>query len=288
MNTRKNEFLIGLTMSVATLIVIVGILILGKSNFFVTGLPVNLIVDNANGIGQGDDVYFKGLKVGTVSGAEISNNQVLLKLKIEGIDSIPVDSKFEVKDYSLIGGKVIEISPGSSKTYLDENATVKGVSSTSGLESLIADVKDLEPKIDKILNNLDTLTGDETQKNVEFILRELSETIISTKQVINVDLHNTLTNLNELTSENKENISELIKSLSESSDNLSEFLNKSSSAAVKLDSLLARLNEGKGSMGNLMQNDSLYNNLNQAISSIDSLVSDIKKNPDKYINVSVF
>ncbi|NOX17209.1 MAG: MCE family protein [Chlorobi bacterium] len=288
MNTKKNEFLIGLTMSVATLIVIVGILVLGKSNFFVPGLSINLIVDNANGIGQGDEVYYRGLKVGSVSDAGIINDQAAIKLKISGIDNIPVDSRFEIKDYSLIGGKVVEITSGTAKTFLKKNAVVRGVSSASGLGSLISDVKKLEPKIIRILDNLDTLTGDETQKNIELILKELLETITSTKKVVKVDLHNTLNNLSEITSENKGNISELIKSLSKSSDSLSEFLNKSSSAAVKLDSLLANLNEGKGSAGNLLKSDSLYQNLNRAITSIDSLVSDIKKNPKKYIDVSVF
>ncbi len=288
MNTKKNEFFIGLSMSIATLIVIVGIMFLGKSNFFVTGLPLYLIVENADGLAQGDDVYYKGLKVGTVSEAEIFNDNVLLKLKIEGTDKIPVDSKFEIKDYSLIGGKAIEIINGKSKQYIAENDTVYGTSNDGGIEGMITDFKNLEPKVYKVLNNLDSLTGNETQENIKNILKELSQTIYSTKQLLKNNLHQTLTNVNNLTSDKKEGIPALIKSLKNSSENLSHFLIKSSTAANKLDSLILEVNKGKGSAGKIVNNDSLYNNLNKAIRSVDSLVTDIKKNPKKYINISVF
>ncbi len=288
MNTKKNEFFIGLSMSIATLIVIIGILFLGKSNFFVTGLPLYIIVENANGLGQGDDVYFKGLRVGTVSNAEIYNDDVLLKLKIEGVNKIPLDSKFVIKDYSIIGGKAVEIIPGHLTDYFHEEDTVRGTSANNGIDGMISEVNLLVPKISNILNNLDTLTGNKTQKDLESILNGLSQTIVDTKKILNIDLHNTLNNINNLTADNKNNISDLIKSLKISSNNLSKFLNKSSSAALKLDSILLKINKGQGSAGNILQNDSLYNNLNRTILSVDSLVSDIKKNPKKYINVSVF
>lgn len=288
MNTKKNEFFIGLSMSIATLIVIVGILFLGKSNFFVTGLPLHLIVENADGIAQGDDVYFKGLKVGTISEAEIYKDNVILKLKIEGVDSIPVDSKFEIKDYSLIGGKAIDILSGKSNQYFQGNDTVYGTSNDGGIEGMIADFKNLEPKIYKVLSNLDTLTGNKTQQNIQTILKELSQTIYDTKHLLNNNLHQTIDNVNKITSDNKDGIPSLIKSLKNSSENLSQFLNKSSTAADKLDSLLLEINKGQSSAGKLVNSDSLYNNLNKAIRSVDSLVTDIKKNPKKYINVSVF
>ncbi len=288
MNTKKNEFFIGLAMSVATLIVIVGILVLGKSNFFLTGLSVNVVVNNADGISQGDDVYFKGLKVGSVSDAKLLNDNIILSLKIEGVDSIPVDSKFEIKDFSILGGKAIEILPGNSKECLKEDARVYGYTSQSGIASIVSDIKKLEPKIDKILDNIDNLTGENNQTKVKNLLNNLSETINGTKKVITVDLHNTLTGLNDLTTENKENVHNLLKSLTKSSDSLSTFLGKSSSVILELDSLMSKLNSGKGSAGNFLNNESLYHNLNKTIISIDSLVSDVKKNPDKYINVSVF
>ena len=182
------------------------------------GLFVRRVLENADGIQKGDEIYFRGIKIGNVLESSIIRNGVMLNLKIDKLDKIPIDSKFKISDFSLISGKAIQINPGISEKYLQPGDTIKG-SAAYGVNQAIAVIKDLSPKIDKVL---------------------------------------------------------------------SKFLNKSSNAVEQLNSLLTGLNEGKGSLGGIVKNDSLYQNLNHSITSIDSLVSDIKQNPKKYINVSVF
>ncbi len=287
MNIKQNELIIGAMMSLATLIVIVGILWLGKSNFFVQGLPVNLLVKNAAGVSQGDEVYFRGLKIGTVRNAELSNGSILLKLKLESIAIIPKDSKFTIKDYSLVGGKIIEIDPGNSSQNLNPEDTVWG-NTAEGMADLVSDIRSLKPALQKILTNVDSLTGSTTLKKLNLTLYKMNETVESINKLLNGDVKETFANVNEITSENKEKIAKLFSSLNQNSTELKNLLGTANAATLRLDSLLTKLNNKKSTLSALTTNDSLYENLNKAAASIDSLAKDIKKNPKKYFKVNVF
>ncbi len=287
MDTRKNEFIIGITISAAIVLLVAATLWLGKSDFFAKGMQLNLIVQNADGIQKGDEIYFRGVKIGNVLESSIIKNGVMLNLKIDELNRIPIDSKFEISDFSLISGKAIQITPGTSDKYFQPQDTVLG-SAAYGVNQAIESIKDLSPKIEKVLTNLDALTGKDVKNKVELTLNNLNGTILQLKAEVDGNLNNILTNVNEITAKNKGNVDSLFLSLNNNSIELSKFLNKSSTAVEQLNSLLTSINEGKGSLGGIVNNDSLYHNLNHSIASIDSLVSDIKQNPKKYINVSVF
>ena len=287
MNVKRNEFIIGLVMIAAILMLIFGIFWLGNSNFFVKGLQVNVKMDNANGIAKEDLVYYRGMKVGSVMDAKVRKDAVILNLKVEDVNQIPVDSKFVIKDLSFIGGKIIEIIPGVSQKYLQKNDTVNA-SAERGISGVVNQFKDLRPKLDKILNNADTLTGTSTVKELRATIKDLHSTIIDTKNIINGKLADVLSNVNLIAVDNREKISNLITSLNKNSSELTGFLNRSSETASTLDSILKGIKNGRGTLGSIVKNDSLYRNLNNTITSIDSLVTDLKKHPSKYINVSVF
>jgi phospholipid/cholesterol/gamma-HCH transport system substrate-binding protein len=279
--------MIGFSLSMAAAIVVFTILWLGKSNFFAKGVQINMVVEDANGITTGDEVFYRGLKVGNITDASITRNAVLLRLKIEQVDKIPVDSRFEIGNFSLISGKAIAINPGSSTACLQPEDTVIGYTAY-GLNQAMAGLQNLESQISHVISNVNAMTGDNTRRRVDSVLDNLNSTITELNIQVNGNLKQTLTNVNRITSENKENVTLLIQSLSENSKQLSTFLNTSSESANELNSLLSNLNAGKGSLGNIVKSDSLYKSLNKTISSIDSLVIDIKANPKRYVKVSVF
>ncbi len=285
-NIKRSEFFIGLAMSIATLIVIFGILWLGKSNIFVHGLHLKVLVQNANGISVGDEVFYNGLKVGTITSTEISDKGILLLAKIERIKKIPVDSKFIIRDYSMIGGKVLEILPGKSSRYFESGAIVTG-GATPSLGDAITNITDLSPKIDKLLENMNQLTGAETAKNLRTTFSDLQNTIQGINKLINGDLKNSLSDISKFTKENRTKLSDLIDSLNKNSVELNKMLSSSTGAAESFDSLITNINSGKGSLGQLNTNKELYENMNNTVLALDSLLKDIKKNPKKYFHIKV-
>lgn len=285
-NYKKSEFVIGLAMLVATFIVIFGILWLGKSNIFVKGIHLSVVVNNANGLSVGDEVFYSGVKVGTVTGTEIKPDGVVIHAKIEKIKKIPKDSKFYVSDYSMIGGKVLAIEPGTSNEYLQTGAIVKG-SVAPGLSNATSQLTSLTPKLEKLLDNLDKLTDEKTNKDLHEVLANLNSTIKELRVIINGDLKSSVKGVNDLVNQNSEEFSKLLVSLNQNSKELSEFLAKSGKTTEKLDSLLDNINSGKGTLGQLNKNDELYKNLNRSVISLDSLLNDIKNHPKKYLEIKV-
>ncbi len=279
--------MIGLSLFFAAAIVIFAILWLGKSDFFMKGTRLNMVVDNAKGIVPGDEVFFRGLKVGNVIDALIIKNGVLLKLKIEDVEEIPVDSRFEIGDFSLLSGTGVSIIPGISEVCYQSNDTVRG-HAAYGLNEAMANLQGIETKLTSVLSNLDEITGGNTRNRIDSVLNNLNVTIAQLNSQVSGNLRRTLSNMNDLASDNRQNISELVRSLSENSKQLSIFLKSSSKSAEHLDSLLTRVNDGKGSLGGLVKSDSLYDSLGRTLASIDSLVKDIKKNPQKYLSVNLF
>lgn len=109
-------------------------------------------------------------------------------------------------------------------------------------------------------------------------MNNLNSTISKLKYQVDGNLKNILRNVNEITANNKSNIDSLMISLNNNSIELSNFIGKSSNAVEQLKSFFTSINKGKGSLGAIVKNDSLYQNINHSITSIDSLVSDIRQN----------
>ncbi|NOY58658.1 MAG: MCE family protein [Calditrichaeota bacterium] len=290
MKVKTNELMIGVFVFTATLIVIFSILWLGRSNFFVKGLHVNLIVPDAQGLNVGDQVFYRGLSVGSVQSAELADRGILLKLKIERAAQIPKDSKFSIKEENLLGGKGVEIQPGRSTEYLENGDVVHGKSS-SGLMNVVQNSKKMETRINKVLANIDSLTGAKTFTSIHSSLNALNSTIKDARILLEQnrkDLSSLIANLNAMSAENREPLHSVITTLSKKSEALSDAITRTRAVSGRMDSILNNLQAGQGSMGKLFTNDSLYNNMNRSFAQLDSLLQDIRKNPEKYFKVNIF
>ncbi|NIA29660.1 MAG: MCE family protein [Actinobacteria bacterium] len=290
MKIKTNELMIGVFVSTATLIVIFGILWLGRSNFFVKGLHINLIVPDAQGLNVGDQIFYRGLSVGSVQSAELADRGILLKLKIERAAQIPRDSKFSIKEVDLLGGKGVDIQPGRSTKYLQTGDVVRGKSS-GGLMNVVQDGKKVEKRINKVLANIDSLTGARTFTSIHSSLEILNSTIKDARILLEQnrkDLSSLIANLNTISAENREPLHDVLTSLSQKSNALADAISRTKSVSGRMDSILNNLQSGRGSMGKLFTNDSLYNNMNRSFAQLDSLLQDIRKNPEKYFKFKVF
>lgn len=287
MKLRQNEFIIGLSVTIATLIVIFAILWLGKSNFLVKGIHLNMVVQNASGLSIGDEVLYKGLPVGTVQDTKIDPQGIIIKLKIEKIRNIPKDSHFVIKNVNLLGEMVVEIIPGQAKEYLKFGETVQG-ESLKGLMDVVGSGTDLKAQVNQLLQNLNLLAGEKTLQNVNAFLTVWQSTARDLNALINGDLKTTLANSSEITQRNKKSISVILDSLAGNTKNLGQSLRNIQMVTATLNKTISRINQGKGTFGKLARQDSLYLKLDKTIEHLDSLIIDIKKHPSHYFEVKVF
>lgn len=290
MKQKTNELMIGLFVTIATLTVIFGILSLGRSNFFVKGLQITLIASDAQGLNIGDELFFRGLVVGAVQSADIVNDKVQFRLKIDSGTKIPKDSRFIIKDSGLLGGKAVFIQPGQANEYLSIGDSVVG-DEGSGLSAVLDSSGEIGDKVNRILDNIGSMTGDNSPTGLPATLAALNAGVREFNALLQQnrkDVNSLIKNLNELSKENKAPIHETVTAISQKAKALSTTIEHSEKISMQLDSILAQVQQGKGSFGKLVYDESLYNNMNQSFSQLDSLLQDIRKNPGRYFEVKVF
>ena len=304
MRSRHNELAIGVTVTLATLIVVLSILLLGKSSVITVGMRINMMVPNANGLGTGDQVLFRGIPIGTVQSVQLSKDGVLVALKLNGDPQIPADSKFYIKESSLLGGKSVEIKSGSSSTMLKADAEVTG-QQQSGILSMAEGNSAVSNKISEILSNINTLSGEQTLNSVYQTLRNLNELTLTLESLLNDNkkavaatinnlqrvtssANTTVNNLNQITEENRQPIHKTIQSMNQTTVQLQAAIKQTDDTVQRLNTMLVGLQHGKGSLGKLMVDDSLYRELKSTVAEVNTLVKDIQKNPKKYVTFKLF
>lgn len=290
MRNNQREFYIGLSVIFTIVMVIAVIFFLEKSNFLQGGITINLTVQNANEIKSGGQVLYRGLEVGAVQDTKITKNGILLKLKITRLDSLPSDSRFVIANSSLIGGKVVEIIPGKSDDYIKDGAFING-ESRAGFSDIMQNVDNVADNIRKVVNNVDTLTNKKTRTRIIGALNEIDKSVrlIHTSLKNNLDdIHTTIENMKEITVQNKAPIDSIIINLARNSERMNTAVINLEKTTIDLKEIVAGLNMGKGTAGKLLTDDSLYKKINSTLTDLNSLIKDIKENPDRYIHISVF
>ena len=273
-------------------------------NVFTTDNYFYIKYDNVDGLERSNAVTINGLKVGLVDDIiPITNKNgkisFLVRIAVENQYSFSKNSSVEIFEPSLMGG----INLTYDQIIAQNGDTLKGKIKPSALTSVASD---LSPKISNVLTQLDsTLTStsrlldEQNRKEIKLLLANLNQTLYSFKS--------TSDQTNQLLVESQPKINTLLKSANETmastkntlekfgnvakgidTKNLNNSINKLSETANKLNSVIAGIEKGEGTLGKLTKDEELYNNLSKTSNSLNELIVDLKENPKRYINISVF
>lgn len=257
--------------------------------------------DNVEGLAPGAGVTISGLVVGKVNSIILNEKgKLLVEILMTNPIEVPKSSKALIYAPGFIGGKQISIEPN----YADTNMAVSGDFLASGtqlgmLDSLGEKADPIAKKLDSVLLNVNTLVKSinntldpVAQKNLQNALAELNKTMINANGIT--------TKFDRIVTNNEGRIDGIMTNFNATSKNLNTLSNdlaqsdikaiigKFDNAASNLDKLLADIDKGNGNVGKLMKDEALYNNLNKASKELNQLLEDVKLNPKRYINISVF
>lgn len=261
--------------------------------------------DQVGGIQPASHVMIYGVKVGTVTNVTLNEDPtkgVEVELTIDNQYQIPVDSKAKIFSDGLMGGKAVEIIYGSSTEMIPNEGTIQTTKSTDLMEMASAEMEGLLAKVTVIMDNLT-----QTLDNINNLMAQNTENITSI--VSNVD--GLTGNANAMLAKERVHLEEALESLSKFSKSLgdnseqvesiignldtfstqlaqSNIVAEVEGAVTKLNEVLAAVNDKEGSVGKLLSDDELYENLTSASENLSVLLTDLKENPSRYINVSVF
>ncbi len=257
--------------------------------------------DNVEGLTVSAPVTISGLNIGKVSKITIDNatGKVNVEMQINSDFPIRKSSIAEIYAPSPIGGKQIAILPGK-----DGAITVSGdalhASNKLGLTDEVAkQIVPLKDKISKLLDNANVMLENVNQvldvkskENLKASIENLNETLAQFKVAsgqINTILADNKTKINS----SMNNIDKMTSNFSKISDslekqNLAQIIENLQSTLANVDKMMADLQSGKGTMGKMLKDDALYSNLNKTSKELELLLQDLRLNPTRYINVSVF
>ena len=269
-----------------------------------------------DGLVNSNPVYLSGIKIGYVKNVEfVSNNSSEVKVTIVFNSKINIPKNSIAKIYSadLMGSRAIQIIMGDSKEILAQNDVLKSEIEANLKEEINRQVVPLKLKAEELMSSFDSVLiaiklvfNENTRKNLTYSFENIKISLDNIKHMTyNVDtlvtnqrnrLSQIIVNFESISHNirnNNDKISNIISNFSILSDtlarsNISQTINTTNKALADVASIMNKINKGEGSLGMLINNDSLYNNLQSSAKNLDLLLIDLKKNPERYVNISVF
>ena len=291
----RKEIKIGIFAVVILLSAWAGIRFLSGLDVFGRSRTYTAHYEQINGLQDAAAVVICGVKVGQVTGVKIDleNGGVNVDLSIDKEYNIPTDSRAMMFSAGLMGGKSIEIKLGEATEYLKNGDAIQTGVTLDMFDTLANELGDIKERVATLLDNLN-----QTISGVDSLIDDNSKTI--TKAVANLNAvmselkkSNIIGNIDSFCatlSQNGAKLDSIVTDINSVTKALNEQHSgeKLAAAINEVNTLLAKINSGSGSVGNLISDEKLYKELVQASQNLSLLLADLKENPKRYINVTVF
>lgn len=264
-----------------------------------------VLYDNIDGLEEASAVNINGYKIGIVERIALhgtNKEKVLVKFSIEKNIKLPKNSVAEIVPASILAGKALNLNLSEANEFYQPGDTIKGELEIDLLTSLSDELLPIKNKIERLVVSIDSvLTIFDSERrnslkgsldNINTITTELEDLLESENSKLNM----ILTNVESITGNlknNNEQITNILENFSSISDSIEQAdvkttLLNANKALAEFSEIATKINNGEGTVGMLINNDSLYHNLNSLAADIDSLVIDLNENPKRYVHFSLF
>jgi phospholipid/cholesterol/gamma-HCH transport system substrate-binding protein len=241
-------------------------------------------------------VLLNGLTIGKINNIQFIPNsyRVRVELLIEENYKVPKDSKALISSGALLEGKVIKIIPGNSKEYIKDKDFLIGEVDPSMTDVISAELLPLKEKIMSLVTSIDSvvsiiqnIANPEMQRNLTLTIENIKNTTTNlNKSMAHIE------SISQNIQENNKKINNIISNINDISDtiknsDLNLVINNLNQDIIELQKIINSVNAQAGTLGKLIYNDSLYNYLNSSSQNLNLLLEDLRKNPKRYINLSL-
>lgn len=288
----------------ALALLIWGIMFLNGKNLLSSDPIYYVEYDNVDGLNTASPVTVNGLVVGKVNKIDLqANGKLMVELLLNQPVEITKSSKAVLASSGLLSGKQVVLDIDyKNPEVLPEKSFIEG-SAKSGLldglgekaDPLIEKMNALMISINGLSESLKSTLDDNTKNNLQSAIAELNSTMKNANEITS--------KFKSITNKNEQKIESMLQNFEHTSSNLSTFsdgldqlqiekvqsaINDFNTASAKLNAMIADIDQGKGNVGRLLKDETLYNNIEETSKQLKQLVEDIKLNPNRYLNISVF
>lgn len=311
----KREAKLALTAIVAVFVLIWGINFLKGSSLFESKSIFYGVYNSVEGLKVSSGVVYRGYQVGQVISIQFTGeryDKVLVKFSVNKGLELPSNSLAMIQSADLMGSKVIDLIPGDSPVFAVSGDTLASKTEQGLMEQVSRQMLPLKQKAERLLGSLDSVMvivqgvfNEETKKNLNNSFASIDRTLRNIEgasgnldtlmQTESARVSEILRNINRITanlSDNNEEISNILGNFSSISDslrraNLHQMLTSVDNILGRVDSIFAKINDGEGTIGALVNDNDLYYNLNQVSENLNRLLVEFRYNPRRFINLSL-
>ena len=312
----SREIKIGAFLIIVILFFILGVNFIKGKDIFRKHRTYFAVYNQISGLVKAAPVSINGLSVGNVSNIFFENphsGRIIIEMTIYDPIEIPVNSVATIFSPDLLGTKNINLVLGDSKVNSLSGDTLKGGVTATLSEEVSAQVAPLKRKAEGLILSLDTMVtvvrtvfNVQTRENLKASFEHIRQTILNIEHTtFNLDtlvygqrsrMERILFNIEEISAnirQNDKNITNILTNFSSISDTLAKAqiartLTDVHTAVLSISEITNKINHGDGSLGLLLNDKKLYLNLENSSDELNQLSTDLKLNPHRYLNFSVF
>jgi phospholipid/cholesterol/gamma-HCH transport system substrate-binding protein len=312
----SREFKVGAVAVLALASLYWGIAFLKGSDLLKNTRIIYAVYDHIDELSKARPVNINGFKVGQVEDINFlpdGSGRILVSLNITNDIRIPKNTIAKIYSSDLIGNKAVELIMGDSPLQAEIGDTLKSKIQRSLTEEVNEQVRPIKEKAEKLLGSVDTVLtlvsgflNEDTKQSFTKTFQSVQQSFATLKNTVSTldraftssekDLVSSINNLAKITAAlegNQDNLNSIFKNLESISDSLSDIefkrvignLNKT---LEKTNSIMTKVDSGSGTASQLINDPQLYQNLVDATEQLNLILLDLKHNPKRYVNISVF
>jgi phospholipid/cholesterol/gamma-HCH transport system substrate-binding protein len=308
--TIKKEVKIGGIVVIAVFLFVYGFNFLKGKNIFTSRTRYYVVYKNVGGLTESNPVYFNGFVIGKVNKiffAPDMKGGIIVEFVLKENDlKIPKNTIARIFSDGLLGTKAIGLDFGDAQTFAESGDTLLPNLENSITDQMSEQLMPVKDKAEKLIVRADSLLAVITKlfspgvndnlrhsiENVNTITLNVNGMVSEQRKRLDAITAN-IESISKNLKDNNENLSKIMSNFKNISDsvakvNLAQTLNNANMAVKQTAEIMEKINTGKGSLGMLINNDSLYKHLDMASRDLDRLLIDLKEHPKRYVHLSVF
>lgn len=293
MSKLSSEAKVGLLVLGSSVILLWMTFAVGKFEFGgAKGYKVTAMFDSVAGLDAKAAVRMAGVQIGTVEVVELEDSRAKLVLRIDPGVKIPRGSEAAVKTMGLLGDKYVDIVPaeraaapgaraGERAGIYKEGDRIEATAAPSDADQLISKLSAIADDIKKVTGSLSNVFGTQRgERSMEDILQDLRQTTANIKEfsyALRGDGSELVTRLNELAANLNGVVNDNKDNLKTTLENVKEASKSAELALASIEKVSKRIDQGEGTLGKLVTDDSMYNNIDSAAKGISDYVSRVER-----------
>lgn len=312
----SKEVKVGIVTTVAIGCFLYGFNFLKGKNLFSTQRKFYAVYSDIDGLVEADPLLINGFKIGMVGDIELfpdTTGRLIVTLIVKDDIQIPKTSIAKVVSSGLLSEKAVQLILGKNMIYAESGDTLLSAQEDNLKQAVNKTIAPLQQKANSLISSIDSVMtvvqevlNDKTRKNLTNSFESIRQALSSLETTSyrldtmvvaeKAKISNILSKVNILAStlsNNSANLSNIINNFSNISDslaksNIASAINNADVALSQAASIFTKINKGEGTMGMLVNNDSLYRKLDSSAAELDKLLEDLRLNPERYVQLSVF